>query len=183
MNIILKRAALSLVVLASLLATKATAQIQLGLSGNHYSSLEEGAKFSDGLWGGGATGRYFITPKFAVGLNARYFTRSESGVSVSIIPITAQGEFFFTEGKVRPYLGVEAGIYIARAKISFAGVSESDSDSRIGVAPKAGIQFMFTEKIGIDINAGYHLIIPKDGEEVGKTLVLGAGLVFNLGGN
>ncbi|MBC7893557.1 MAG: outer membrane beta-barrel protein [Sphingobacteriaceae bacterium] len=185
MNIILKRAALALVVLAVLLSTNANAQIQLGLSGAHFSPTENGAKFSDGYWGGGVTGRYFVVPKFAVGLNGRYFARSESGFTINVIPVTAQAEFFFTEGKVRPYVGAEAGLYIFKAKFELLGVSESTSESNFGLAPKAGIQFMFTEKIGLDLNAGYHLIFPKkdQGDETLKTLILGAGLVFNVGGN
>ncbi len=175
---------MALVVLTGLLATKANAQIQLGLSGNHFSGTENGAKFSDGYWGGGVTGRYFIVPKFAVGLNGRYFARSESGLTINLIPITGQAEFFFTEGKVRPYVGAETGVYIVKAKVSAGGFNGSSSESFFGAAPKAGIQFMFTDKIGLDLNAGYHLIFPKeDGDETDKTLILGAGLVFNLGGN
>lgn len=182
----LKWVTLALFVLIGLTGTKANAQLQLGLSANHYSFLEEGVKFSDGFWGGGITARYFVSPKFAVGLNGRYFTRSESSqglsVSINVIPVTGQAEFFFTEGKVRPYVGAEAGVHVAIAKISVLGESESDSDSNLAVAPKAGIQFMFTDKIGLDLNAGYHLVFPKDsGGETAKALILGAGVVFNFG--
>lgn len=165
--------------------TPAQAQVQLGVSGNYFNYLEEGVDFSNGLWGGGITGRYFVAPKFAVGLNGRYLVRSEQGVTISLIPVTGQAEFFLTEGKVRPYLGAEAGIYISRAKISIAGVSASDSDSNLGAAPKLGFQIMFTDAIGLDINAGYHLLFHKadQNDEISKTLILGAGLVFNLGKN
>lgn len=192
MNINLKRAALALVMLAGLLTTKANAQIQLGVSGNHFSGTENGAKFSDGYWGGGVTGRYFITPKFAVGLNGRYFTKTASesfgGVTIKakarVITATGQTEYFFTEGSFRPYLGAEVGLYNIGATVEVAGGSESDSESFFGAAPKVGIQFMFTDKIGLDLNAGYHLIFPKeDGDETEKTLILGAGIVFNIGGN
>jgi outer membrane protein W len=179
----LKGVALVALTLIGLSATQASAQIQLGFSGNHYSSTENGAKFSDGLWGGGVTVRYFVQPKVALGLNARYFTRSESGISATFIPVTAQLDYFFTEGTVRPYVGLEGGAYVSRAKIDFAGYQQSASKTYLGAAPKVGLQFMFSQTVGLDVNAGYHLVfVPKGEGGTSKDLMLGAGLVFNLGG-
>lgn len=172
--------------LGLLLATfTANAQIQVGLGANYSTSVEKGSQLSDGIWGGSATVRYFLSPKVAVGLNARYFTKSESEagigkISASSLIATPQIEYFFSEGSLRPYVGLEAGIYHDTFKYDISGYgSDSQSQTNFGGAPKLGLQYMFTPAIGIDVNAGYHYIFYKGGGDGG--LLLGAGVVFNLG--
>ena len=167
--------------------TSAQAQFQVGLGGNYLIPTIEGSKFSDGYPGGGLALRYFISPQLAIGVNGRYLTRtfSDTGLGYDakgefIVP-GAQAEFFLTKSGVKPYVGVEANYFLVRATIKVAGQSESDSEGYFGAAPKVGVQFMFSPNIGLDVNAGYHVIFSEG--ETAKNILIGAGLVFGFGGN
>lgn len=97
---------------------------------------------------------------------------------------TGQAEYFFTESALRPYVGVEAGLYSATAKFEIKvpsqdPVSESATVNSFGVAPKVGLQYAITPAIGVNLDAGYHVVF-NDGE-TGKLLVLGAGVFFTFG--
>jgi hypothetical protein len=67
-----------LVIGTLLFSNQAQAQFQANLNGNFLAPTESGTSFSDGLWGGGATLRYFVRPDLAVGINGRYFATSNS---------------------------------------------------------------------------------------------------------
>ncbi|MGF7215692.1 outer membrane protein W [Spirosoma lacussanchae] len=179
---------------------RAQAQIQLNLTGNYLAPVESGSSFSDGLWGGGATGRYFLNQNLAVGLNARYFTRRESAsgsgggitatatANFNILQVTGQAEYFFSEAAypLRPYAGLEAGMYRSAYKLDLttnAGVGGTDSDNvtNFGIAPKAGVQYAITSALGVNFDAGLHLIFGEGGTS--KALLLGLGVYYNLGSN
>ena len=188
-------ASLLLIVCAFLLSSQAQAQFQMNVNGNYLVPTESGSSFSDGLWGGGLTLRYFVSPKLAVGLNGRYFTKSNSvnfdpGIggglikaSLNILMVTGQAEYFFTESALRPYVGVEAGLYRAGSTVEITSgaqtLKSSDSDSNFGVAPKVGLQYAISPAFGVNADAGYHLIFGNGG--TGKWLLLGAGVYFRFG--
>ncbi|UHG89796.1 outer membrane beta-barrel protein [Spirosoma oryzicola] len=189
---------LFLVVGALLFSSKAQAQFQANLMGNYLALTESGSSFSDGLWGGGATLRYFIKPNLAVGLNGRYFTTSNSAnfaidpgagvngsvkASGNILMVTGQAEYFFSTSALRPYVGLEAGLYRAAATFEITNgyqtFKASNSANNFGTAPKVGLQYALSPSLGLNADAGYHLIFG-DGE-TGKWLLLGAGVYFTFG--
>lgn len=191
----------SLLLVGSLLvSSQAQAQFQVNVNGNFLGSTESGSSFSDGLWGGGATLRYFVNPKLAIGLNGRYFTKSNSAsfpfdpatggngsgsvkASANILMVTGQAEYFFSESALRPYVGIEAGLYRAAATLEITSGSQttkaSDSDSKFGVAPKIGLQYAISPAFGVNADAGYHIIFTEG--DTGKMILLGAGVYFAFG--
>jgi len=193
-------AALVLLVGCWLVPGRAQAQIQLNLTGNYLAPVESGSSFSNGSWGGGATGRFFLNRNLAVGLNARYFTQRESvdinggGATAtltgraSMLQVTAQAEYFFNEvvPSLRPYTGLEAGLYRTATKIDLTTNtgslgSVSDNFNNFGFAPKAGVQYAIIPNLGVNFDAGLHLVF---GEGTTSTaLLLGLGVYYNLGSN
>ncbi len=195
-NISKVAASLLFIVSAILLPGRAQAQFQINLTGNYLGSTEKGSSFSDGLWGGGATFRYFVNPNVAVGLNGRYFTKNESasfnggtGISGSVkasadlILVTGQAEYFFSESALRPYVVLEAGLYRTTAKVEitngYQSINSSNSANNFGLAPKVGLQYAITSQFGVNVDAAYHIIFA-DGD-TGKVLLLGAGVFFTFG--
>ncbi|MCK8490423.1 porin family protein [Spirosoma sp. RP8] len=189
---------LFLVVGALLFSSKAQAQFQANLMGNYLAPTESGSSFSDGYWGGGATLRYFVKPNLAVGLNGRYFSQSNSAnfafdpgaglsgsakASFNFLIVTGQAEYFFSTSALRPYVGLEAGLYRAAGTVEISNgyqtFKESASSADFGVAPKVGLQYALSPSLGLNADAGYHLIFG-DGE-IGKWLLLGAGVYFTFG--
>lgn len=194
------KAILSTVLLVStlLLSGHAQAQFQANVTGNYLAPTKSGSSFSDGLWGGGLTLRYFLSPNLAVGLNGRYFTTNKSAsidfnpgagvggsvkASANLLMVTGQAEYFFSQSALRPYVGVEAGLYRAAATVEitdgYQALKSSDSASNFGVAPKVGLQYALSPAFGVNADAGYHVIF-SDGE-TGKLLLLGAGVYFRFG--
>lgn len=186
------------VVSTLLLSGQAKAQFQANVTGNYLAPTESGSSFSDGIWGGGVTLRYFLSPNLAVGLNGRYFTTKNSAsfdlgsgagiggsvkASANLLMVTGQAEYFFSTSALRPYVGLEAGLYRAAvsAEISdgYQTLKLSDSGSNFGIAPKVGLQYAISPAFGVNADAGYHIVF-NDGE-TGKSLLLGAGVYFMFG--
>lgn len=142
-NIIKLTVSLFLLVGALLLSIQVKAQFQVNVNGNYLAPTESGSSFSDGLWGGGVTLRYFVSTKLAVGLNGRYFMKSNSAnfdpgisgglvkASLNILMVTGQAEYFFSESALRPYVGVEAGLYRAGATVEITSVRPSNQPTAI----------------------------------------------------
>ncbi|AUD01325.1 outer membrane beta-barrel protein [Spirosoma pollinicola] len=187
-----------LVVGALLLSNNAQAQFQANVNGNFLAATEKGSSFSDGLWGGGVTVRYFVNPNLAIGLNGRYFTKSNSAsfvfdpgsgtngsvkASGNLLMVTGQAEYFFSESALRPYVGLEAGLYRAAATVEITNgiqtLKSADNDSKFGVAPKVGLQYAVAPSFGINADAGYHIVFTEG--DTGKMLLLGAGVYFVFG--
>ncbi|MCY7352322.1 MAG: porin family protein [Cytophagaceae bacterium] len=167
----------ALFAVSGIFTTEAQAQLQLGIGANYVNSVGNDNSLSqDGALGGGVMLRYFIAPQVALTLNGRYLTEGDSGYRINNLIATAGADFFLSEGNTRPYLGAEAGVYHTFFTRTLA---KAPSVTNFGVAPKAGILFMLNSKIGLDFNLGYHLIF-YDGF-TGKNLLLGAGLVFDVG--
>ncbi|MCK8494968.1 porin family protein [Spirosoma sp. RP8] len=197
-NTVKLTASLLLVVSALLLSPQAQAQFQANLTGNYLASTESGASFSDGQWGGGATLRYFVKPNFAIGLNGRYFTSNSSAIipfdpqsgaissikaSANLLMVTGQAEYFFSQSALRPYAGLEAGLYRSATKVEISDgyntFKASDSANKFGIAPKVGLQYALSPVVGINVDAGYHIVF--DDGETGKAFLLGAGVYFTFG--
>jgi outer membrane protein W len=97
--------------------------------------------------------------------------------------VTGQAEYFFSESALRPYAGIEAGLYRAAATVEITAGSgtfkASDSDSQFGLAPKVGLQYALSPMLGVNADAGYHIIFGNG--ETGKSLLLGAGVYLVFG--
>jgi len=132
------------------------AQIPVG------SSMEG---FKTGL-GVNVTGRYLIKENMAIGVNIGYlglgtpdFGYDEVSVSSSFIPITGLFEYYIGSEKVKPYFGIDAGVYLFRVKASAMGVSASTTETYVGFAPVGGIMIDLSEKISFVANAKYHFVL------------------------
>lgn len=166
------------------------AQFQVNVSGSRLMSAAYGKSLDDGKWGAGATVRYFVTPKIAAGISARYYDKryvytyaqSTSRTQTKIGVITGQGEYFLTTSALRPYIGLEAGLY--NAWISFESTNvktdlSSDSNSFLLIGPKAGIQYAVTKAIGLNMEASYEFIT--DRNYTSRVLFVNAGGFVKFG--
>lgn len=150
------------------------AQFQVTVTGGRLFPTDKGTSIDDGVWGPGATFRYFVSPNLAVGLNTRYFTRSNSyqyaNVSAtqrgSALAGTGQVEYFFTtKSALQPYLGAEIGVYHSwyKTEYSVSGVQSSSrsNDSNLLLGPKAGLQYAVTPTVGLSLDASYQFVIDR----------------------
>lgn len=173
----------------SVLSSKSVyAQLQINPISGFITSVEKGSSFGDGMWGGGVTVRYFINPRLAVGVNGRYFSKSSTfyfGTELvrsrnNSIMVTGQLEYFLTQRRLRPYIGVESGLYADRSRNETSGRPTIHyAGNYFGGAPKIGFQYSIIPTIGINLDAGYHFIV--DGNTPSKSLLLSGGVFFTVG--
>jgi outer membrane protein W len=179
-------------IFSALTTAKLFAQFQITATGNYLGYVEQYASFTDGMWGGGITVQYYVKPRFAVGLTTRYFTDSRSfgtgsystEYQTKALLVSGQIDYFLTQTRLQPYIGVEAGLYKTRETYSVNGSPRKVSspfarDTYFGYAPKAGLQYALTPTFGLKVDAGYHFLI--DGNRTDKFLLLSGGAFFKFG--
>jgi len=102
--------------------------------------------------GGTITGLYEFSKSFSAGVQTGYISfaqKNNSGVTYSIIPITAVGKYYFSESNFKPYIGTDLGFYLSKASASVLGYSISASTTDFGVAPTIGFEYVLSGNIQI----------------------------------
>jgi len=133
------------------------AQISIGGDFSGIRSMTDGAEF---MFGGALNARYGITDNFQVGLNLGFYQKSfgkifGQSLKSRIIPVTLSAEYIFLTDNVRPYAGLDLGLYTFGAKFG----SSSSSESRLGLAPVAGMQYNINDNLFLNSSFKYHLIL------------------------
>jgi outer membrane protein W len=175
---------LAIITLSFLAINESKAQMALGA--NLGASLPLGT-FGDvynlGL-GGGVQGSYFLSPKFAVGLNISYYTfgakNLPSGVSANygILGFAPSAQYFFTEEGFRPYVGADLGYY--SLSISGTGLGgASISKGYVGVTPQVGFLYDFTSNLALNVNIKYNLVLSDPSSLA--SLPVNVGILYTLG--
>ncbi len=135
-------------------------QISIGADFSGLRPMQDDAEF---MFGGVVYGRYGITDNIQLGINIGFYQKSYGSIfgqtiKGSVMPITLSGEYLFMTDNVRPYAGVDLGLYNFMAKFG----SESNSEIKFGLAPVAGLQFGINDNIYLNANTKYHLILDPD---------------------
>ena len=143
--------------------TPSFAQFSVGINGSAAFSDVQNSKT---IYGGGLNAKIFLGSKLDVGIGVKAFGESRSfsaggqtlDYSAAIIPITAQIDYYFTEGILRPYIGAEVGAYSVGTRIKFNGQESSKINStNAGVAPKVGLM-LAVGNLGIFAEGAYNII-------------------------
>ena len=111
--------------------------------------------------------KYLINGKIATGVSfgGLFFggadvTELGGGLNATtVVPITAFGEYMFSDSKVTPYVGLAVGPYFisgGEIEIDFGGLGSLEADlnrTEFGFAPRAGVY------IGkFNLGAAYHIV-------------------------
>ncbi len=162
------------IVLITFLSSSSYAQFQLTTSGSRLTFTNTANSLDQGRWGAGATARYFIKPRLAVGLNTRYYVdRSVSTYGmitsrskISLAVITGQGEYFLTTSALQPYVGLEAGLYRVHFNLDYIGQPNSNAISTtsalFSIGPKAGLHYTITPRFGLNLDASYQILLNRN---------------------
>lgn len=157
----------------------ANAQIKVGVNGGVQiptGDLGDGAKTG---FGGGLSGKYMLNPNMGVGLNLGYYSyggkevtaaaegsegvtstsvdNASSKTDISIIPITANYTYYFGEGSLKPYVGVDLGAAIMKMKNDAYGIDSSST--KFMFAPVVGVEYGLTESLALELNVKYNFIV------------------------
>lgn len=176
------------------------AQFSLGLQGGLAKSNTEESKT---VAGGGVNLRVFTSPQFAFGVGGKIYADGNDYViagqklstSGTLMPLTGTLDYYFLNGLIRPYAGLDAGVYFSKydAKYNGSTILESSRRSNVGGAPRAGIVFAFGN-LGIQVEGIYHFIFGNksksattgvdkiDFETTSNFGGVNVGIIFGLGG-
>jgi len=142
--------------------TTVKAQIQLMPSANVL--ISDATAFG----AGSISGRYFVSPHIATGVNVRYIPTTRIAMA------TLEADYFFNLGKsIRPFLGFEAGVFSR-----YEGAAYTNP----GIAPKVGLQKKLSSLMGLQLEISYPTIIRKGQRFEGSSAFqAGVGLNFSIG--
>lgn len=126
---------------------------------DHQVYFNAGPQFPTGDFGDGFktglaidAGYYYrASSNFFVGLMGGYHQFAVDGTDgqLNLIPIHAGLKYNFSLTGIQPYVGVEGGPYF---------VSNGDSDTRFGVAPRIGLRVPLSRGIDLDLNLKYNVV-------------------------
>jgi opacity protein-like surface antigen len=186
----MKKTLILVVVLIGLNVFSAWAQINVGATVGLQIPTGTTGDFLKTGFGIDLLGKYMLNENVAVGLDvgwARFgMDMSDydvpSGYDVSgsgsYIPITALIEYHFGTGQVKPFVGADLGLYIARAKVSVEGISVSESQTNFGIAPVVGIEYDIQENMAFTANLKYNYIMA-DGDD-DNYIGINLGMIFKI---
>ena len=168
---------------------------------------------------------YFLTPQLSAGISTGYynfkydkkivlvdtffiFELPLSG-KVGIMPFQLKANYYFGEGPLRPYVGLNLGLFINNLKYEYTEMSYydnpvtgeedslllttriTDKNTSLAFAPNFGVLFSLADNLSLNINARYqmfwmndqqkYLLLDKKGTVGQSFLGLNFGLVYTLG--
>lgn len=155
-------------------------------------------------YGFDAGGEYFLDPQISVGLATGYHSFKYDEIHIgkghyTMIPVLANGSYYFKEGDFHPFAGLNAGVFLAHSKYDSiieptsyvdpitqlfvhtpGGVKSIDKkETAFGIAPMAGIVYKATDLVWLNCNLNYTLIFT----EKKNTSLIGfhIGLTYSFG--
>lgn len=148
---------------------------------------------------GGVFGDYMVHEMIAVGIDAGYGQNKgkdlPSGVDakLTIINVGAHVKYMppMKDMPISPYLQVGAGLYNAKAKITFGSESSDTTVNKFGFNVGIGADYKVTPQVGVGIYGTYHSImkvplgVDAEGNDVEKTanyIAAGVRVTFLTGG-
>lgn len=145
--------------MSTLLAGSAFAQGTFGVHGGVGLPMGDGADALKMGIGFGASGEFMVNPSFGLGAFVTYqmvaFETEIDGLSASQMPFGVTANFH-ADGF---YAGINGGM--ANFKVTFDGVSESESDIFVGA--QAGYDFPVADSVTVGIEARYLHILAEGG--------------------
>lgn len=168
--------------------------ILFGLDAGYGVPLGDFSDASKGGVGGELRARFYPKDNFMVGINAGYYyyaMKDAAGLDnlkggTSFIPVTAGFEYFFFTTVVKPYVGVDAGLYNSSFKQTYnqvinatkTEVEVSGSESNFGVAPNVGVMIGAG---GTNLNACIKYVNVFGDGSTSSMLLYQLGIAFKIG--
>ncbi|MCU7494183.1 MAG: porin family protein [Ignavibacteria bacterium] len=129
-------------------------------------------------WGGQGNFEYMATQNLSLMASVGYYLWGAKNdllgladFTFSTIPVLIGAKYLFMEGDLHPYLGADLGVHFLNTKIksSFSilgsNLEESNSDTKFGFAPMAGLRVHMPPNVDLDFNVSYN-IIPSSGSDI-----------------
>ena len=156
-------------------------------------------------YGVNADGEYFLKPDLSVGLNTGFYSYKHDEIHIgkghyTVIPIQLRGAYYFLDGGFRPFAGLNLGVFMTRSKYDSiiephtyidwttglfihapGGVKPYEKKETVfGLAPFVGVAYRATEKLWLQVQGRYNLMMNKDFNRQVMGVQLGFTYTFGL---
>lgn len=122
-------------------------------------------------WGGQGNFEYLASPNLSLMASVGYYlwgAKSDllglADFTFSTIPLMIGAKYLFMEGDLHPYIGADLGIHFMSTKISSninlfgSNLEESNTESKFGFAPMAGLRMHMPPNVDLDLNISYNIV-------------------------
>jgi len=154
--------------LIGLLPAVSFAQSQSGFGLGMLKSTQKGALV---FLGGEIYAKREISEGIRGVVNIGFYNNTEETFlgkqSINTIPISVGLDYSFLTDKIRPYVGVNAGLMLTLASNSFG----SDSGFDPAITPLVGVDYAFNERFGLNINFKYAFALYRDESTSGPDFI------------
>lgn len=157
-----------------------------------YSQFGIKAGYSMGILTNDVPNKAKVAPGFQIGINwISENTRLDivvepwfpkDSVQMSMIPITLGYDYVFRDAVLRPFIGVNFGVYAERNAVEEYGNELVRGNPHFGFSPKVGIDYEITYNLYLDVTAKYHFLFALGTEKVKNPQYFGlsAGLTYRF---
>lgn len=151
------------------------------------------AGYSMGILANKTPNKAKIQPGFQIGVNwISENTRLDvvvepwfpkDSVQMSLTPITLGYDYVFRDAVLRPFIGLNFGVYWERRAKEVYGNKIVDGEPYFGLYPKVGIDYEITYNLYLDVTAKYHILFDLGVEKAKNPHYFGlaVGLTYRFG--
>ena len=108
---------------------------------------------------------YFIQDNLSIGVGLGYYTFSGSqnvvgfdDFRVNITPVVAQIDYYFVDSGVKPFLGLQVGLYRLANRFDANNFTQVIGENHLGLAPKLGVVANVIQNFNFVGNIKYHYL-------------------------
>lgn len=121
--------------------------------------------------GGSIEVNYFLGERFLLGIEAQYTNFANNSdaifdIDMQSIPIILKAEYYLSDTKLRPFIGLGLGYYIVTGDINLgtSGNGLSFDLNGYGLSPRFGFVYDFSDNSAVVFNMEYNIIYGQEYE-------------------
>jgi opacity protein-like surface antigen len=107
-------------------------------------------------WGLGISTQHYFGEKFSLGLAVGYTQLGEqNSIVYTVLPLQAVFRYDLSDKKLKPYLGLGAGLYTLIRQEKFSNAKLTTDQASFGFSPLAGLKYALSEHWNLDFSVAY----------------------------
>lgn len=137
--------------------TECYSQSHLGINAMYAYPTGNFKDFASHGYGGNINTKFFVGPKVTLGLTGAFlrYSQTQSYISYRALPLTLEGEYYFTEYKIRPYIAFSGGLMLLTRTEKYKSGSIAESEGYFTMSPMTGVLFDISKSAALNFNVKY----------------------------
>ena len=151
----------------------ATSKAQVNVGANFIFAFPNGnfGDIASPAIGGDIDINYFFGDKFSLGVEVQFVNFANNSdaifdVDMQVIPISLKAEYYLSDTKLRPFVGLGVGYYLVEGDIHLGtqGTGLQFNLDGFGVSPRFGFVYDFTNTSAVVFNMQYNVMFGQEYE-------------------